>query len=68
MSGGSVIVSPQGTILEGPLFNKSGVLVTELDMEDIKKNKLDFDVIGHYSRDDIFKFEVINQPEIKNNN
>jgi len=63
--GGSVIVSPRGTILEGPLFNKPGVLVAELDLEEVVKSKLDFDVIGHYSRDDVFKFEVINQPETK---
>ena len=62
---GSVIVSPRGTILEGPLFNKPGVLVAELDLEEVVKSKLDFDVIGHYSRDDVFKFEVINQPETK---
>jgi nitrilase len=61
--GGSVIVSPLGEIIEGPLFDKAGVLVAELDLEDIKRSKLDFDVIGHYSRDDIFEFKVNNQPE-----
>jgi len=63
--GGSVIVSPLGEIIEGPLFNKAGVLVAELDLEDIKRSKLDFDVIGHYARNDIFEFKVNGQPEIK---
>lgn len=62
--GGSIIVSPLGKIIEGPLFDKSGALIAELDLEDIKQSKLDFDVIGHYSRDDIFKFDVTNQPDI----
>jgi nitrilase len=62
-SGGSVIVSPLGKIIEGPLFDKAGALVAELDLEDIKRSKLDFDVIGHYSRDDIFEFKVNGQPE-----
>lgn len=63
--GGSVIVSPLGKIIEGPLFNKAGVLVTELDLEDIKRSKLDFDVIGHYARNDIFDFKVKGQPNIR---
>ncbi|NOY48022.1 MAG: carbon-nitrogen hydrolase family protein [Chlorobi bacterium] len=61
--GGSVIVSPLGKIVEGPLFDEAGALVAELDLEDIKRSKLDFDVIGHYSRDDVFEFKVNGQPE-----
>ena len=64
-AGRSVIVSPLGKIIAGPLLNEAGALVTEIDLDDIKMSKLDFDVIGHYSRNDIFKFEVLNQPEIK---
>ena len=62
--GGSVIVSPLGEIIAGPLFDKSGVLVASLDLEDIVRAKLDFDVIGHYSRPDIFKFRAKDQPDI----
>ncbi|TRX58682.1 carbon-nitrogen hydrolase family protein [Fulvivirga sp. M361] len=60
--GGSVIVSPLGEIVAGPLFDKAGVLMAELDLEEISHSKLDFDVIGHYSRDDIFHLEVKDQP------
>lgn len=63
--GGSVIVSPLGKVIGGPLYNKAGALITELDMEEIKFSKLDFDVIGHYARNDIFELKVINQPEMK---
>ena len=63
--GGSLVVAPTGEVLAGPLFGKSGVLIATLDLEDIIHNKMDFDVNGHYSRNDIFKFNVVNQPEIK---
>lgn len=63
--GGSIIVAPNGKILAGPLYDKAGVLVAEIDLEEIKLNKLDFDVIGHYARNDIFEFDVKDQPEIK---
>jgi nitrilase len=64
-SGGSVIVSPMGEVLAGPLFGSAGVITAELDLADIIKSKLDFDPIGHYARPDIFDFKVNNQPEIK---
>ncbi len=62
--GGSIIVSPLGKVIEGPLFGSSGALIAELDMDEIISSKLDFDVIGHYSRNDIFEFKTIKQPEI----
>ncbi|VAV84338.1 Cyanoalanine nitrilase, partial [hydrothermal vent metagenome] len=66
--GGSVIVSPMGKIIAGPLFDKAGALIAEIDLEEINLSKLDFDVIGHYSRNDIFEFKVLNQPEIGKEN
>ncbi|MEL6133211.1 MAG: nitrilase-related carbon-nitrogen hydrolase, partial [Bacteroidota bacterium] len=46
--GGSVIVSPLGEILAGPLWDQEGVLSATLDMKDIIRAKMDFDPIGHY--------------------
>ncbi|MBT8184738.1 MAG: carbon-nitrogen hydrolase family protein, partial [Eudoraea sp.] len=63
--GGSVIVSPLGKILAGPLYDKAGIVMAEIDLEEIAGSKLDFDVVGHYARNDIFKFEVKDQPGIK---
>ena len=63
--GGSVIVSPLGEIVAGPLFDRPGVLIADLDLEDIVRSKLDFDISGHYSRPDIFEFNVKDQPDIK---
>jgi nitrilase len=63
--GGSIIVAPTGKTIAGPLFDKAGVLRAEIDLEDIILSKLDFDAVGHYSRDDIFDFKVLNQPKMK---
>jgi len=63
--GGSIIVDPQGEIIAGPLFDKTGILTAEIDLDKTISSKLDFDVMGHYSRNDIFKFKVKGQPEMK---
>jgi len=61
--GGSIIVSPLGKVIAGPLYGKAGALIAELDLEDVTRSKLDFDVIGHYARPDIFEHLVHGQPD-----
>jgi nitrilase len=56
--GGSVIVSPLGEILAGPNFDGEAILTAEIDLDDIARGKYDFDVVGHYSRPDIFQLHV----------
>lgn len=56
--GGSVIVSPLGEVIAGPLFGEAGALVAELNLEEIARAKMDFDVTGHYARPDAFTFRV----------
>lgn len=63
-SGGSVIFSPMGEILAGPLWNEEGLLTAELDFSILAKSKLDFDVVGHYARNDVFDLKVHKQPDI----
>lgn len=53
-TGGSVIFSPLGKALAGPLYDKEGILTAEIDQREIIKAKMDFDVIGHYARNDVF--------------
>ncbi len=57
--GGSVIVSPLGQVLAGPLFDREGILTAELDMGEVVRGRFDLDVTGHYNRPDLFHFEVI---------
>jgi len=63
--GGSVIVSPLGQVLAGPLYDEEGILTAEIDHDELVRSRMDFDVTGHYSRHDIFKLKVKKQPEIK---
>ncbi len=63
--GGSVIVSPMGEVIAGPLFDEEGILSVEIDLDEVVKSRMDFDVTGHYSRNDIFELHIKGQPEIK---
>ena len=60
--GGSVIVSPFGEILAGPLYDREGILCADLDLSEVIRGKLDFDVVGHYARPDIFRLTINAQP------
>jgi nitrilase len=56
--GGSVIMSPMGEVLAGPLFDREGLIAASINLEDIIKARYDMDPTGHYSRPDIFKLSV----------
>lgn len=60
--GGSAIVSPFGEVIEGPLYDKEGILYADLDPSEVIKGKVDFDVMGHYARPDIFQLTVNDKP------
>lgn len=62
IKGGSLIVSPLGQILAGPLRDGEGVLTAQLDLADIVRGKFDLDTVGHYSRPDIFSLSVNERP------
>jgi nitrilase len=56
--GASVIVNPFGEVLAGPLLDDDGLLVADLDLDDITRARYDFDPAGHYSRPDLFTLTV----------
>jgi nitrilase len=60
--GGSVIVSPFGEVIEGPLYGEEGILYADLDLGEIVKGKMDFDVVGHYARPDVFQLLINEEP------
>lgn len=57
IEGRSLIVSPLGDVLAGPLTGPS-LLYAELDLDDISRGKFDLDVAGHYNRSDLFHLRV----------
>ena len=60
--GGSVIISPMGEVLAGPLFDREDILYADLDRDALTRARLDFDVTGHYARPDIFTLTVNTAP------
>ncbi|MFZ5558599.1 MAG: nitrilase-related carbon-nitrogen hydrolase [Pseudomonadota bacterium] len=62
-SGGSCIVDPLGRVLAGPLREAEGILIAELDRDEIARGKYDFDVVGHYARPDVFRLHVNEAPQ-----
>jgi len=58
IAGGSVIVSPLGKILAGPLLGEEGVLTAALDLDECIRGKFDLDTTGHYARPDVFEFKA----------
>lgn len=56
--GGSIIVGPLGDLLAGPLIGKAGLVVASIDTADLVRARYDFDVVGHYSRPDVFSLSV----------
>ena len=60
--GGSVIISPFGKVLAGPLYDEEGILFAELDMAEIAQSKYDFDLTGHYARPDVFQLIINEKP------
>jgi len=65
--GASVIVNPFGEVLAGPLLDEEGLLVADLDLDDVTRGRYDFDAAGHYSRPDIFTLLVdrAQKPSVK---
>lgn len=63
IDGGSVIVSPLGEVLAGPLRGGEGVLLAELDLDELARGRFDFDAAGHYARPDVFTLHVNESPQ-----
>ena len=60
--GDSVIVAPGGKIVAGPLHEEFGVLYADIDLERVGMARRSLDVVGHYSRPDVFQLRVDTKP------
>ena len=53
-----MIVAPGGDIVAGPLHEEHGVLVTDIALARVAAAHRTLDVVGHYSRNDIFQLSI----------
>ena len=54
----SVIVSPLGEVLAGPIYGREELLVATVDLDDVVRGRYELDVTGHYARPDVFTLSV----------
>lgn len=70
--GDSLVISPSGEIISGPLSKEKGHIILDIDVELASNSKRALDVAGHYSRPDVFNLEVDKSRQspiyFKNNN
>lgn len=57
-SGGSIIVGPDGTVLAEASDHEECLLVADLDLGLLARERHNFDPAGHYSRPDVFELRV----------
>ncbi len=58
--GDSVVIAPGGEIVAGPLNKETGILYAEINLKKVADAKRALDIVGHYSRPDIFTLQVNN--------
>jgi len=62
LDGGSAIIAPDASYIVEPIRGREQLVVAELDLEQVAREKLSLDVAGHYSRPDIFELRVNRNP------
>jgi len=60
--GNGIICGPLGNIVAGPMREEMGFLKSQIDLGQVREARRSFDVVGHYSRPDIFQLTVNRQP------
>ncbi len=61
--GDSVVITPGGQIVAGPMREEEGILLCDIDLQKAAIAKRALDVTGHYSRPDIFQLHVNTKPQ-----
>ena len=59
MTGGSMIVSPDGkTMAEAPTRGEEAIVYADIDVDVVRGERQNFDPAGHYARPDVFNLTV----------
>ena len=56
--GGSAIIGPDSRYVVEPVFDREELIVADLNLGLVDEEAMTLDVSGHYSRPDVFQFEV----------
>jgi nitrilase len=60
-NGGSCLAAPDGTWIIEPIVEQEIVVTATIDLNEVRKERQNFDPSGHYSRPDVFKLTVNNE-------
>ena len=58
LCGGSAIIGPDGAYIVPPRLDEPAILLAALDSAQLDAERMTLDVAGHYSRPDVFSFDV----------
>ena len=58
LRGGSAIIAPDASYIQGPLLDESSILCAEIQPGRVTEGHLTLDTAGHYSRPDVFHLTV----------
>ncbi len=56
--GGSCVAGPDGRWVIEPTEHESGLLMADLDIQEVRRARRNFDPAGHYARPDVLKLQV----------
>ena len=56
--GGSTIFGPDGKYVVEPLCEQEDIIIADLDLDALDRERMTLDVSGHYNRPDLFAFRV----------
>ncbi len=57
-NGGSAIAAPDGSWVVEPVENREGLVMAEIDLQLVRRERQNFDPSGHYSRPDVFEVQI----------
>ena len=63
LRGGSAIIAPDSSFIQGPLLDEPSILCAEIQPERQTEGHLTLDTAGHYARPDIFHLIVEDRPQ-----
>jgi nitrilase len=57
-NGGTVIVGPDGHTIVGPVEDEETIVFADIDVDQVRQERQNFDPTGHYSRPDVLRLNV----------